>query len=76
MYLVIEKKEWETMDARFNVVFYSKEIRLATKFAECKQQEAEEQGRENYYYDVVEFISGNLATVIPLVKQDGTLNVN
>ena len=49
MYLVIEKKEWETMDARFNVVFYSKEIRLATKFAECKQQEAEDQGRENYY---------------------------
>ena len=75
MYLVIEKIDFVNISPSFNVVFYAKEMSLATKFAECKQQEAEEQGKENYYYDVVEFMSGNLSTVIPLVKHDGTLNV-
>jgi len=76
MYLIIEKIDFVNISPSFNVVSYSKDMSLATKFAECKQKEAEEQGKENYYYDVVEFISGNLSTVIPLVKQDGTLNVH
>jgi len=58
MYLVIEKREWETMDDRFNVVFNSKERELANRFAQCKIDEVNEQGKENYYYDVVNFTNG------------------
>ena len=59
MYLVIEKREWHTMDDRFNVVFNSKERELADRFAQCKRDEVNEQGKENYYYDVVNFTNGH-----------------
>ena len=57
MYLVIEKIDFVNISPSFNVVSYSKEKDLADRYAQCKRDEANEQGKENYSYDVVLFMS-------------------
>ena len=57
MYLIIEKLDFVNISPSFNVVSYSKDKDLADRYAQCKRDEANEQGKENYSYDVVEFMS-------------------
>ena len=56
MYLIIEKIDYVNISPSFNVVSYSKEKDLADRYAQCKRDEANEQGKENYSYDVVQFL--------------------
>ena len=56
MYLIIEKIDYVNISPSFNVVSYSKEQDLADRYAQCKRDEANEQGKENYSYDVVQFL--------------------
>ena len=56
MYLIIEKIDFVNISPSFNVVSYSKEKDLADRYAQCKRDEANEQGKENYSYDVVQFL--------------------
>ena len=56
MYLVIEKIDYVNISPSFNVVSYSKDKDLAGRYAQCKRDEANEQGKENYSYDVVLFM--------------------
>ena len=56
MYLIIEKIDFVNISPSFNVVSYSKEKDLADRYAQCKRDEANEQGKENYSYDVVLFM--------------------
>ena len=56
MYLIIEKIDFVNISPSFNVVSYSKEKDLADRYAQCKRDEAHEQGKENYSYDVVQFL--------------------
>ena len=56
MYLVIEKLNFVNISPSFNVVSYSKDKDLADRYAQCKRDEANEQGKENYSYDVVLFM--------------------
>ena len=56
MYLIIEKIDFVNISPSFNVVSYSKEQDLADRYAQCKRDEANEQGKENYSYDVVQFL--------------------
>ncbi len=56
MYLIIEKIDYVNISPSFNVVSYSKEQDLADRYAQCKRDEANEQGKENYSYDVVLFM--------------------
>ena len=56
MYLIIEKMDYVNISPSFNVVSYSKEQDLADRYAQCKRDEANEQGKENYSYDVVQFL--------------------
>jgi hypothetical protein len=56
MYLIIEKLNFVNISPSFNVVSYSKDKDLADRYAQCKRDEANEQGKENYSYDVVLFM--------------------
>jgi len=56
MYLIIEKIDFVNISPSFNVVSYSKDKDLADRYAQCKRDEANEQGKENYSYDVVLFM--------------------
>ena len=56
MYLIIEKIDYTNISPSFNVVSYFKDKDLADRFAQCKRDEANEQGKENYSYDVVLFM--------------------
>jgi len=56
MYLIIEKIDYVNISPSFNVVSYSKDKDLADRYAQCKRDEANEQGKENYSYDVVQFL--------------------
>jgi len=56
MYLIIEKLDFVNISPSFNVVSYSKDKDLADRYAQCKRDEANEQGKENYSYDVVQFL--------------------
>jgi len=56
MYLIIEKIDYVNISPNFNVVSYSKDKDLADRYAQCKRDEANEQGKENYSYDVVLFM--------------------
>ena len=56
MHLIIEKIDYVNISPSFNVVSYSKEQDLADRYAQCKRDEANEQGKENYSYDVVLFM--------------------
>ncbi len=56
MYLIIEKLDFVNISPSFNVVSYSKDKDLADRYAQCKRDEANEQGKENYSYDVVLFM--------------------
>ena len=56
MYLIIEKIDFVNISPSFNVVSYSKEKDLADRYAQCKRDEANEQGKDNYSYDVVLFM--------------------
>ena len=56
MYLIIEKIDFVNISPSFNVVSYSKDKDLADRYAQCKQDEANEQGKENYSYNVVQFL--------------------
>ena len=56
MYLIIEKIDFVNISPSFNVVSYSKDKDLADRYAQCKRDEANEQGKENYSYDVVQFL--------------------
>ena len=56
MYLIIEKIDYVNISPNFNVVSYSKDKDLADRYAQCKRDEANEQGKENYSYDVVQFL--------------------
>ena len=56
MYLIIEKIDFVNISPNFNVVSYSKDKDLADRYAQCKRDEANEQGKENYSYDVVLFM--------------------
>ena len=55
MYLIIEKIDFVNISPSFNVVSYFKDKDLADRYAQCKRDEANEQGKENYSYDVVFF---------------------
>ena len=55
MYIVIEKIDFRNVSPCFNVAFYSKELELADRYAQCKRDEAKEKDKENYSYDVVRF---------------------
>ena len=57
MYLRIEKSDFVNISPSFNVVSYSKDKDLADRYAQCKRDEANELGKENYKYEVVEFPS-------------------
>jgi len=56
MYLIIEKIDFVNISPSFNVVSYSKDKDLADRYAQCKRDEANEQGKDNYSYDVVLFM--------------------
>ena len=56
MHLIIEKIDYVNISPNFNVVSYSKDKDLADRYAQCKRDEANEQGKENYSYDVVQFL--------------------
>jgi len=56
MYLIIEKIDYVNISPSFNVVSYSKDKDLADRYAQCKRDEANEQGKENYSYEVVQFL--------------------
>jgi len=56
MYLIIEKIDYVNISPSFNVVSYFKDIDLAYRYSQCKRDEANEQGKENYSYEVVLFM--------------------
>ena len=72
MYLIIEKIDYVNISPSFNVVSYSKEQDLADRYAQCKRDEANEQGKENYSYEVVQFL--DLEDVKDQIRYDLGLN--
>ena len=56
MYLIIEKIDYVNISPSFNEVSYFKDIDLAYRYSQCKRDEANEQGKENYSYEVVLFM--------------------
>jgi len=56
MHLIIEKIDYVNISPSFNVVSYFKDIDLAYRYSQCKRDEANEQGKENYSYEVVLFM--------------------
>ena len=72
MYLIIEKIDFVNISPSFNVVSYFKDKDLADRFAQCKREEANEQGKENYSYEVVQFL--DLEDVKDQIRYDLGLN--
>jgi len=72
MYLIIEKLDFVNISPSFNVVSYSKDKDLADRYAQCKRDEANEQGKENYSYEVVQFL--DLEDVKDQIRYDPGLN--
>ena len=72
MYLIIEKIDFVNISPSFNVVSYSKDKDLADRYAQCKRDEANEQGKENYSYEVVQFL--DLEDVKDQIRYDLGLN--
>ena len=72
MYLIIEKIDYVNISPNFNVVSYSKDKDLADRYAQCKRDEANEQGKENYSYEVVQFL--DLEDVKDQIRYDLGLN--
>jgi len=72
MYLIIEKLDFVNISPSFNVVSYSKDKDLADRYAQCKRDEANEQGKENYSYEVVQFL--DLEDVKDQIRYDLGLN--
>ena len=72
MYLITEKLDFVNISPSFNVVSYSKDKDLADRYAQCKRDEANEQGKENYSYEVVQFL--DLEDVKDQIRYDLGLN--
>ena len=72
MHLIIEKIDYVNISPSFNVVSYSKDKDLADRYAQCKRDEANEQGKENYSYEVVQFL--DLEDVKDQIRYDLGLN--
>ena len=72
MHLIIEKIDYVNISPNFNVVSYSKDKDLADRYAQCKRDEANEQGKENYSYEVVQFL--DLEDVKDQIRYDLGLN--
>ena len=72
MYLIIEKLDFVNISPSFNVVSYSNDKDLADRYAQCKRDEANEQGKENYSYEVVQFL--DLEDVKDQIRYDLGLN--
>ena len=72
MHLIIEKIDYVNISPSFNVVSYFKDIDLAYRYSQCKRDEANEQGKENYSYEVVQFL--DLEDVKDQIRYDLGLN--